>query len=233
MYFKNIILENILSSSKLVIFDMNGLIIDDEGVQLYAVNKSLELFGITIHEKYWIEECVGHRPIEFYETILRINNKEHSKKIINELIERKTLNYTEIIKDEVKEIVRPGINEIIDYLLLDKKIDLAIATSSSRNEFELISENSNLNMNSRFKYIVTGDHVKKGKPDPEMYQIILQKAQIDKFFCLVFEDTSPGVNSAHNAGIKCFAVPNKFTINQNFSNAIHVLDNLTPDAQII
>ncbi|HEB29540.1 MAG TPA: hypothetical protein ENI15_01525, partial [Spirochaetes bacterium] len=51
--------------------------------------------------------------------------------------------------------------------------------------------------------------------------------------CLVFEDSETGINAAFNAKMRCVAVPNRYTADQYFKNADHVVDNLTSDAQIL
>ena len=60
-----------------------------------------------------------------------------------------------------------------------------------------------------------------------------ERAGVKAENCLVFEDTNPGVESASSAGMKCVAVPNKFTQSQDFSNASLVVSDLGKDARII
>jgi beta-phosphoglucomutase len=50
--------------------------------------------------------------------------------------------------------------------------------------------------------IVTGEDVKNGKPDPEVYNIAKEKLGVtDNSEVLVFEDSEVGIKAANNAGI--------------------------------
>jgi beta-phosphoglucomutase-like phosphatase (HAD superfamily) len=57
-YFNNIQLNQMLENAHAVIFDMNGLIVDDEKLQLEAVNMTLEPYKIGISEDTWIADFV-------------------------------------------------------------------------------------------------------------------------------------------------------------------------------
>lgn len=62
------------------------------------------------------------------------------------------------------------------------------------------------------------------KPKPYIYILAAQKLGIDPRSAVVFEDTNAGVISASLAGMYVIAVPNKFTLGQDFSNAKLVTD---------
>ena len=80
-YFENDLLESLLRRASLVIFDMNGLIVDDERLQLESVNAALgsgilqeighSYAPIRIDEEYWKWNCLGKRSDQYFVLILR------------------------------------------------------------------------------------------------------------------------------------------------------------------
>lgn len=52
------------------------------------------------------------------------------------------------------------------------------------------------------KVLIPVDEIQKGKPDPEGYLLAAQKLGVDSKDCIVFEDTSPGIQAGLNAGMR-------------------------------
>lgn len=55
--------------------------------------------------------------------------------------------------------------------------------------------------------IITGDMVEKGKPNPDIFLLAAKSLNADPKYCLAFEDSLAGVQSASAAGMKCIALP--------------------------
>ena len=96
-------------------------------------------------------------------------------------------------------LVKEGLYELIDYLE-DQKIIKAVATSSERKKAERCL--SLANIENRFEYIVCGDEVIKGKPDPDIFIKVARKAGFNPDQCLVLEDSENGIKAASRAGMK-------------------------------
>ncbi len=236
-YFKSSQLNDLLLHSQLIIFDMNGLIIDDEAVQVQATHHVLSQYGISISEDYWLHNIVGRKAAEFLVEILEEHGVPPRRYSLAEVIFQKNEKYQELMKTKTKELVRDGFISLLSYLSDQKKVNkqyvLAVGTSATRTEVDIILGKSGLNVLNQFEYILTGEDVKHSKPNPEIYLTLSQRAGIVTENCMVFEDTALGVQAAYNAGIKCIAVPNRFTVHQDLSNAVFVIDNLTRNATII
>jgi HAD superfamily hydrolase (TIGR01509 family) len=95
--------------------------------------------------------------------------------------------------------VKAGLYELLDFLE-DKNISKALATSSERTKAE---KYLNLgNVLDRFNFTLCGDEVTKGKPNPEIFQKVAQKANFDKKNCIVLEDSENGILAASRAGMR-------------------------------
>ncbi len=80
---------------------------------------------------------------------------------------------------------------------------LALVTGTSRHELHMILPDDIYNL---FSVIVTGNDVKKGKPDPEPYLLALEKLQIKASHGVVIENAPFGIAPAKAAGLPCLAV---------------------------
>lgn len=229
-YFLDRKLQAAIEKADLVVFDMNGLIIDDESVQFDSVNRAMEDLRISISVTYWIEKCVGKRADEYFCDILKEHKKNFAFSDISLLVELKNKLYHDAIAKRVDELIRPGVQELIDYLSADNPRPLALCTSAHPEEIETILGESGLGLKGRFTYIVSGRDVAKSKPDPEMYVKLAAIAGIVPSACLVFEDSGLGVRAAAGAGMPCIAVPNRFTEHQDFRSAFCTIDSLRQNA---
>jgi len=81
-------------------------------------------------------------------------------------------------------------------------------------------------------YVVYGDDVTAGKPDPEIFENVRARLPSSGAY-IVFEDSQAGVESAKAAKMVSIAVPNRFTARQDFSAADFVISGLTRDAVLL
>jgi len=68
-----------------------------------------------------------------------------------------------------------------------------------------------LDIAHKFNFIATYDDVNHGKPDPEIYHLMLNELGIPAPEGLAIEDSPAGIQAAQNAGLACIAVTNQFT----------------------
>ncbi len=68
-----------------------------------------------------------------------------------------------------------------------------------------------LDLSDAFDFVATRDDVERGKPDPEIYQLVAQELAIPPEESLVIEDSPSGVKAALAAGMWCLAVTTPFT----------------------
>jgi beta-phosphoglucomutase len=63
-----------------------------------------------------------------------------------------------------------------------------------------------LDLRSTFDAIVSGEEVRHGKPDPEVFLLAAERVGVPPARCVVIEDSPLGVEAAHRAGMCCIGV---------------------------
>jgi HAD superfamily hydrolase (TIGR01509 family) len=183
-----------------VIFDMNGVITDDEDLHELATQKVFKTVGLQITPEIYRKYCLGRTDAAAFVELIhdfQLLNHEAGK-----LIAKKSKLYQALIVDNLK--VYPGVVTLIENLYL--KYTLALTTSSTFEEVQTVI--NQLQIENRFKVIVSSTDVKRGKPDPEPYLLTAKRLGVPCEQCAVIEDSENGIRSAVSAGMKCIAISN-------------------------
>ena len=193
-----------------VIFDFNGIIVDDEPIHFELFQRVLNEEGINLTEEDYYARYLGFDDRGAFTTRYREHGRGLSRSELAQLIERKAAYYREDIKSKMR--VFPGVQTLIPELA--KKLPLAIASGALRNEIEIIL--SGIGLFAYFRAVVSAEDVTRGKPEPEIFLKALAQLNaalsndhpISAAECLVIEDSKEGIRGARRAGMKCLAVTN-------------------------
>ena len=193
-------IENLLErfGTKAVIFDLDGTLLDNNSYHLKSWIEYLKKIGRNISEEEYNANINGRTNTD---VIKYIYNREMSNdEILKYTLEKEAL-YRELYKPYIKPIAG-----LIDFLeiLKEKEIPMAIATSGIQPNIDFMFEE--VPIRQYFKEVVNSSHIKKGKPDPEIYLKTASLLNIPPKNCLVFEDAVVGIKSAKAAGMKVVAV---------------------------
>lgn len=203
-----------------VIFDMDGLMINSEPLQLRAINRALEEVGLCLTEADWMD-CVGRKSFE----VIRELHAEHGFKQTPESVEQaKVAGYRQLVREPGALQLMPGLHEAVA-ASRSAGLKIAIASSSVRRDIAIIVEITGLE--GVFDVITAGDEVTVGKPDPAIFLEAARRLGVAPQTCLVLEDSPHGITAARAAGMFSVAVPNRFTAHQDFSQADRVLNGLS------
>ncbi|MBN2324100.1 MAG: HAD-IA family hydrolase [Spirochaetes bacterium] len=233
VYFRNPHLGDLLRRASSVILDMNGLIVDDEPLQLRAMNDVLAPFRIALTPSDWADRCAGRRSEDFTRMILTQHGLPHSNAEVSDIVLKKNERYRSLISRSITDYARPGVLDLVAYVKNCDRKTLSLATTASPLEVETILGGRGLGIEGEFDYIVTGADITRHKPDPEIYQRVATLSGAPFGRCLVFEDSGPGVTAASRAGMPCIAVPNDSTRGQEFKAAAFIVGDLTREARIL
>jgi HAD superfamily hydrolase (TIGR01509 family) len=182
---------------KAIIFDMNGVIVDDEELHEIAFRRVLARLGIKFTKEDFKQMCLGRTDKEGFEKLKEAYNLKEN---LEDLLKDKLQIYLSLVDGNIKSF--PGVIELINRLKND--YTLALVTGAIRQDADLIL--NHFGIKNDFSVIITGDDISKSKPDPEPYLQVIKELGVSASDCLVIEDSLAGVRSAKSAGIKCVAV---------------------------
>ena len=200
-----------MNKLSLVIFDMDGLLLDTETISLAAWKKSFRNYNINIDvEKLFFSKILGSNETSIKNTIMKISNIDNEK-IFYDMINNQIEETFNIVKEDGINI-KKGAEELINFLNKNN-IKKALATSSIKRKVDLYLEKTNLK--DKFDYIVCGDAVKHPKPYPDLYNKACDFFNADKNNVIILEDSKNGLLSAKNAYIeKRFYVPDLLLLSE-------------------
>jgi len=198
---------------KAVIFDMDGVIIDSEPTHMKLENATYKKLGIEVtgDEHYSFVGSTSHYMWE------ALKNKYKLNQTLEELIEYDRSIYFEYLNsDECEITLIAGVKGLIEELY-ENGIKLAIASSSPLNVIEAIAKK--FQIEEYFEVFVTGDDVKRSKPEPDIFLFASEKLGVSPENCVVIEDSHNGVRAAKKAGMKCVGINSDPTGSQDISMA--------------
>ncbi|MEA5499442.1 HAD family hydrolase [Limnoraphis robusta Tam1] len=215
---------------KALIFDVDGTLAETERDghriafnQAFAKtgliwNWSVELYGELL------EVPGGKERIRFYLDQYKPEFKpdRNIDEFITTLHHLKNQYYHDLLASGIIPL-RPGVKRLIE-AAKTAGLRLAIATTSALpNVMALLEKTLNPDW---FEVIGAGDIVPAKKPAPDIYNYVLQKLDLPPENCLVFEDSYQGLQAATKAGLKTIVTVNNYTLNQDFSDAVLVVNHL-------
>jgi len=179
-----------------IIFDLDGVIADTHTMHRQAWRHLLGELGRQVSEKELDFVLEGRKR----EEILRHFLGSLSAAEVSHYGERKDELFRQA-SEQVRAI--PG---AVDFLcqLDDAGVPKAVATSASRRRTHQIIDH--LGLASRFRAVLTGDDVVKGKPDPSIFYLAAEHLRVVPRRLLVVEDSRAGVRAAKSAGMKCLGI---------------------------
>lgn len=183
---------------ELVIFDVDGLMIDTESVWKNAFDKAGDKYGIPNLGDALFPSLIGKRLEDEQELLDRLLPSDIQDKLLNEW---RQIGLSSLAN---KVPVKPGLYEMLDFLE-QHHIKMAVATTTRRDLTE--QRLKKIGVYDRFEYVLCGDEVTNRKPDPEIYLSVLKRMDTDARNALVLEDSVVGVEAAYRAGIDCIQVP--------------------------
>ncbi len=192
-----------------LIFDFNGVLVDDEPIHLEIFQKVLQEEGISLNAQDYYARYLGMDDRGCFKAAYQEHGRKLDKSSLAEMIRRKAVYYREAI--EKRMMIFPGVKALIP--ALSSRFPLAIASGALKSEIEMILEG--IGLKNYFQAIVSAEDVSEGKPNPEVFikaLSLLNQHKTDKPIlpseCLVVEDSKEGIRGAHRAGMICLAVAN-------------------------
>jgi HAD superfamily hydrolase (TIGR01509 family) len=181
-----------------LIFDMDGLLIDSEGLAASAMDAFLAGYGLMRRQDVHAQ-LLGRRLPE----AIAIVRESYGLEIPLDVL---VAEYGELRLAALRGAVRlmPGALEVIEFGRM-AGLKIGLATSGMRAHAAVSLSETGLR--GMFDVEVTGDEVEYGKPKPDLFLLAAKRLGVEPAACVVFEDAPNGVAAAQEAGMRVAAVP--------------------------
>ncbi|MBN2545796.1 MAG: HAD family phosphatase [Spirochaetes bacterium] len=208
---------------KAIILDMDGLMIDSERLYFETETEIVKKYNRSI-DKEILTRLMGRSPLEAAKILIKEINLALSPE---EFIKKRD----EAMEYKYKHEAEP-VNGLMSLLkMFYNKFKLAVATGSPQKFLDIVVDR--LKIRHYFDVLQSSDHIKKGKPDPEIYLTVCNKLNFKPSECIVLEDSSNGALAGKKAGCYTIAVYTEYTKNQDFSFVDHYSMDLSDSIEHI
>jgi HAD superfamily hydrolase (TIGR01509 family) len=194
-----------------VLFDFNGVLVDDEPIHLEAFQRVLAEEGVSLTAEDYYGKYLGHDDRSCFAAILSAAPVPR----LMRLIARKSSYYQERIRERGYPLF-PGAVELVRELAAAGRM-LGIVSGALRDEVEGALRQSGLR--NVFKTVITAEDVTEGKPDPEGYLRALEALNsvpplperlIHPHEVLAVEDSPAGLAAASEVGLVTLGIAQSY-----------------------
>lgn len=181
-----------------VLFDMNGVIVDDMAYHERAWVEFFAAKGKPLSAEVYHTQLAGRNNTE---TLRHVLGRELSDTQCAALEAEKEARYRELYAERMTLL--PGLERFLA-ALNRAGIPLAVATSAPPQNVNLVLDG--LHIRELFRAVVDAGQVARGKPHPDLFLAAAAALDIAAADCLVFEDSLLGIEAAHRAEMTAIAV---------------------------
>lgn len=194
---------------KLVLFDLDGVLINAKHIHFEALNEALGEYAITEEEHLTIYD--GHKTRQKLEMLSEIKGLPLS--MHNEVFKKKQ-EYTTQRISQIKGLQH--VYDLISYLKSEGYM-IGVCTNSIRTTLHAA-----LNATGIEKIVdvrLSNEHVSQAKPHPEIYWMAMSKLGVLPEETIIIEDSPPGLLAATRSGANVIRVKDPSEVN---------IDNIMP-----
>lgn len=179
-----------------VIFDMNGVIVDDDQSHMAAWNKALYPYGIQLSRQEYVDVCTGRPDNNCVVEIAELKGTYLPQEVLDDKLAYYLMGFPgeRRLYEEVAELMNG----------LTPNYKLAIASSATRREINLVTVT--FGISKYFDATVSINDVANGKPHPETFLKAASLLGVMPRECVVIEDAPNGVRAAKSADMKCIGL---------------------------
>lgn len=208
--------KNLKMTLKAVLFDFNGVIINDEPIHQELISEILIAENIDFEQTELHALSIGRSDRACLTDIFKTHKIEVKQEYLTQLITAKATAYRSKIQQLSPLPIYPDVTEFLTQIQ-SKQLIIALVTGALRQQAELILQKANLKQ--YFSVIVTADDVTTSKPEPDGYLLALSKLN-QKYLglnlisseCLVIEDSLAGIEAAKRAKMPVVAIANTYPL---------------------
>jgi beta-phosphoglucomutase len=199
---------------KAVLFDFNGVIINDEKTHERLIEQLLLEENLRPNPTDFQRYCVGRSDRMALKDLFESRGRFVTETYLQDLINRKARAYFRELESLEKLPTYPGLEDLI-FKLQGLQCKLAVVSGALTAEIEVVLDR--LNLRSLFSVIVAGDDITTSKPEPDGYLLGIERLKtafpelnLQAQDCLAIEDTMAGLTAAKRAGISVVGIANTY-----------------------
>lgn len=187
-----------------VLFDFNGVLVDDEPQHCEALRRVLADDGITLSEEEYFARYLGLDDRAGFVEAYRRAQRTLTTEFLQFLIDKKSKLYLELVETSLRLV--PGAREFVRTAAVHFR--LGIVSGALRREIDTLLARAQLAL--QFEVIIAAGDVAQSKPHPAGYLAALQalnlRSPLKASSCLVIEDSLHGLQAARAAGMPCIVL---------------------------
>lgn len=181
-----------------ILFDFNGVIVDDEAQHCDSLITTLAEYGYTLERDTYYREYLGFDDRECFRFTFERMGRPTDDSTLREAVARKHSEYERSIRATMRLV--DGVGDFIENAALDG-FQLAIVSGALRSEIDLVLKLAGLR--PHFAEIIAAEDVGACKPDPQGFNRARERLELPAKRCVVVEDSIPGLKAAKAAGLRC------------------------------
>jgi len=192
-----------------LIFDFNGVLANDDPIHMESFRRVAEEEGLTFTDEEYLDTYLPLNDWDCFKTLYAGHSLPLPAGDLTELVRRKGLYYFQAIAErsvmfsEADRAVRAAA----------ARCPVAIASGARGEEIRHILDRADLQ--KCFSAIISAEDVRFGKPHPEPFLRAYERLKetqvsLNAYDCVAIEDSIGGIESAHEAGMRCLAVAHSY-----------------------
>ena len=201
------------------IFDMDGVLIDSYQAHYRSWAEMAERRGLHISQQQFRESFgrTSREAIAQYWGPGRFDDEE-----VKAMDDEKEAAFRRLINADFPAM--PGAAALIAAL---KEAGFGVSVGSSAPLANADTAIDRLGVRDRLDAVVTGNDVRRGKPDPQIFLLAAERLGVPPARCVVIEDAPVGIAAARAAGMACVGLASTGRTREALAEAQLVVDALT------
>lgn len=184
-----------------VIFDLDGVLVTTDGFHYRAWKELADELGLAFDEK--VNQRL--RGVSRQESLRNIYDHNRwplpSDEVFLAYCDRKNRRYVELVSGMTPADVLPGALRLLGELRA-AGVRTAVA-SASRNTPLVLARTA---LRPHMDVVADGNDTTRSKPDPQVFQVALERMGLGPDVCVGVEDATAGIQAIHAAGMKAVGI---------------------------
>jgi HAD superfamily hydrolase (TIGR01509 family) len=186
-----------------IIFDFDGLILDTEVPEFQFWREIYQAYGCELPLTIWAA-AIG-TSLDVFDAHTHLEAQLGRLLDREQIREQRRQRCAELLKAQP---ILPGVES---YIADAKRLGMSLGVASSSSREWVVGHLTRLGLSASFDCIKCSDDVPRVKPDPVLYQAVLEALGLRADEAIALEDSPNGIAAAKRAGLFCIAVPNLLT----------------------